>query len=290
MKNIYRTFATLALTGTLVSQSVLPAMAQVPTGTTEVKKELMLHVVNQDSMRASRAATIQQSRLSEIISKGDSLITTRVTALQGLLTRIQNDQRLSTSEKTSLTTDIQTTITNLQNLKVKLDADTDATTALSDSKSIITSYYIFAVYQPKQELLITLNSLQSTVATLQAVVPQLQTLITTYGAGKDTTQIQNSLNDISAQLATMSSSLSTDVTTVQGVSISSESTAHTTFMQVRSDITNTIRTGFSKIQQDLVVIKPLLRHLISAGNTSTASNSGTLKTTQTTAPATHSAY
>ncbi len=251
----------------LISQSVIPALAQTTSTVTSTEQAgnytLGAPKLVQDVNRmASKAAAVSQSRLTSIVARADTMITTRVTALQTLSTKVQNDSRLTDTEKTNLTTDIQNQISSLQTLKTKIDADTDATTALADTKQIITNYYIFAVYEPKTDMLIVLNNLNTVVTQLQATVPQLQNLITTYGQGKDTMQLQALVTDINNQLSTISTTLTSDTTTIEGVSISSESTAKATFAQVRSDVSTTIRTALNKIRTDISQMRPLFKTLI----------------------------
>ncbi len=279
--NNKKTFLSLIIGLSLISQSIVPALAQSTSTVTSTEQPGNYNlgasrlIQNVNNM-ASRAAAISQNRLNSIIARANSMIATRVTALQALSTRVENDPRLTTDEKTSLTTDIQNQISSLQTLKTKIDADTDATIALADTKQIITNYYIFAVYEPKTDMLIVLNNLKTVVIQLQAMVPQLQNLITTYGQGKNTTQLQALVTDINTQLGTINTSLNNDITTIEGVSISSESTAKATFTQVRSDVSTTIRTGMDKIRSDIIAMRPLFKELIFPSATQNNSSSSAM--------------
>ena len=144
------------------------------------------HAQNQ----ASRSAARQSTELQNVITRANSLIASRLSSLNSLMTRVQGDTRLSSDEKSSLTSEIQTDITGLTALQTKIDADTDVTTARSDTKTIITNYYIYAVFMPKMRLLITLNNLQTTTAYIQALETQLQSLVTTLQSqGKNISQL-----------------------------------------------------------------------------------------------------
>src|SRR6185312_5611489 len=111
---------------------------------------------------ASKAAERQDTQLAAIQKSADTMIENRITALNTLLSKIQNDTRLSADEKTTLTTNINTMIANLNALKAKIDADTDATTARADRKTIVTSYHVYATFEPSTRLLTIINNLQTT--------------------------------------------------------------------------------------------------------------------------------
>src|SRR5260221_5555613 len=64
-------------------------------------------------------------RITSLKTKADALITDRVTHLNTLLTRINAMAKLSATDKTSFTTEINTDISGLNALKIKIDADTD---------------------------------------------------------------------------------------------------------------------------------------------------------------------
>lgn len=254
----YPLLTTIAILGVFFIQTVEPVFAQEAASGKHLFNE-----VNHFQNQASHAAQTQQTDLQSIIKKADTLITSRISSLNTLSTRIQNDKRLSASEKNSLSSDIQTDMSGLTALKTKIDADTDATTARNDAKQIITNYYIYAVFEPKLRLLVTINNLQTATSNIQALIPHLQSLINTYKSqGKDVTQLQTLLNDISSQLQTINTTLTKDTTTVQGISVSSKSTAQTTFTQVRQDLAQIVRTDLAKIRSDFAQMRPLFKQII----------------------------
>lgn len=264
---------TAAITGIMLMQGITPAFAtQYTVGQKLVNATT--HLENQ----ASRAATRQSNKLQNIITRSNTLISNRLTSLNALSTRVQDDSRLSSSEKSSLSSNIQTDISGLTALKTKIDGDTDATTARADEKTIITSYYVYAAFEPKMRYLIVLNNLQLTTSTMQALVPQLQNLINTLkNQGSDTSQLQSLLNDISSQLQTINSTVSADITTVQNIPTTS-SPASGTWSKIKSDITQIVRADFAKIRSDFEQMRPLFKQLITA-KPGTPSSSGSATTT-----------
>jgi Zn-dependent M32 family carboxypeptidase len=266
----------VVLTSVLLAQSALPVAAQGISGNQAMKAAARLQ--NQ----ASRAAERQDVNLQAIITRADELATNRITSLNTLLARVQNDNRLSESEKTSLTTEIKNDITGLTNLKAKIDADTDVETARTDAKQIVTNYYIYTVFEPKMRLLITLNNLQTVTKNTQLLVPEIQKLVATYKTqGKDVSQLETLLANVSTQLTTISTAIATDITKVEGVSTADKSTAQTTFTAVRQDIEQTIKADFAKLRSDLEQMRPLFKQLIQ-GTDTTATPSASITETETT--------
>jgi hypothetical protein len=250
---------TATIVGILLVQGAMPVFAVNTIG----NGQGLVNQVNRETNQASKAANKQENNLQNIIARSNTLITNRITSLNSLSSRVQNDSRLSASEKSSLTSDIQTTISGLTALKTKIDADTDTTTARSDEKTIITSYYVYAAFEPKMRYLIVLNNLQTTTANLQALVPQLQNLIDTFKSnGDDVTQLQALLSDVSSQLQTINTTITADITKVQNVSTTS-SPAEGTFSSVRSDVTQVVKTGLAKIRADFEQMRPLFKQIVS---------------------------
>ncbi len=267
-KSTYFITTLLTIVGISLTQAVLPAFAQDTLG-----GQKLINQVNHMQNQASRSANKSANELKNIISHADTMIANRLTSLNTLLTRLQGDKRLSASEISSLTSDIQKNISGLTALKTKIDADTDVTTAHTDAKQIINNYYVYAVFEPKVRLLITLNNLQTVSLNVQALVPQLQNLINTFKSqGKDVSQLQPLLDDISTQLNTINTTLTSDITTVQNISTTTKRDP-STFSKVRQDISQLVKTGFAKIRSDFEKMLPLFRQII--GNHLTPTPSGT---------------
>lgn|GEM_PF-1517003 len=256
MKRLQILFTTGIVTTLLVTQGAIPASAY------DLGGKGVLTTANQWQNQASRAADRQQNELQNSIHRADTMITNRITTLNTLNTRLQNDSKLSSSEKSSLSADIQADITGLTTLKAKIDADTDLTTARADIKQIVTSYYVYALFEPKIRLLITLNNLQTATANVQALVPQIQNLINTLQShGKDVSALQSLLTDVSGQLQTITATLNSDLTTIQAVTTTSGD-PRSIFTKVRQDLAQIVRSGFAKIRSDFAQMRPLFHQLI----------------------------
>ncbi|MGH7245817.1 MAG: hypothetical protein ACREGI_02700 [Candidatus Levyibacteriota bacterium] len=228
------------------------------------------HIVNSLNRIASHEAERQTNELANIQKRGDTMISNRITSLNNLLTRINNDKRLSSDEKTSLASDIDTTISGLTTLKAKIDADTDATTARADVKSIVTSYRVYMIFEPKERYLVVINNLQTVETNIAGLLPNVQNLITEQkNARKDVTALENLYNDINTQISTISSTLTTDKSLVSAVSIQTTDPA-SVFTQVKQGI-QSVRADFEKIHQDFMQMRIDFRGLFGTTITTTPS-------------------
>ena len=226
--------------------------------------------------KASGAADRQSAELSRIQARANQMIQVRLTSLQNLLTRVQNDTKLSADEKTSFTNDINTAISGLTALKAKIDADSDVTTALADTKSIVTSYRIYVVFEPKTRLTLIIDNLQTTTNTLSDLNTKIQTLLDTLKSeGKNTTTSQNALTDAVSQVSAINALLTTDKSLLSGVNVGSTS-PESVFVQVRKDLA-TVRADLAKIRSDYASLREDIRIILPKGTVTTkpgeASNS-----------------
>ena len=99
--------------------------------------------------RAALREQKQQERVELRRDNADLEITRRLTGLNNLIVRINRLKHITAEQKAEFVGQINTEITNLQNLKTKIDADTDPTVLLADKKSIVQSYRVYVVFMPK---------------------------------------------------------------------------------------------------------------------------------------------
>lgn len=270
----------------IISIFVLTAFLIIPIISPVMAYQLGLKKLNNQAInwqnQASKEATNQQDRLVNIINKANTMISDRITSLNNLITKVQNDNNLSSSEKTSLISEIQTQITNLDTLKTKIDSDTDFTAALSDTKQIVTNYYVYAYFEPKTRLLIIINNLQTVTTNLQALVPQIQNLINNLKSqGKDVSSLQPLLDDISSQLQTIATTLTSDTTTLENTTMSNSN--QSTFVTIRQNLAQVVRSGFAKIRSDVGQMRPILKSLILPSSNKNATVSATPETSSSSA-------
>ena len=148
--------------------------------------------------KAARQAQAEQLRKE----RADQEIDRRIAALNELITRISGMKKLSDANKSSFVNQVQSEITNLTNLKSKIDADTDPQTLKTDKQSIIQSYRIFALFIPKIRILAAADRMDVTADKLSDLAQKLQGRIAqAQSDGKDVSSLQTALGNMQNKIA-----------------------------------------------------------------------------------------
>lgn len=225
--------------------SLVPVQALTYPRITKVEERL--------TVAPTKVAAREDTRLTTIKTTSDKMITDRIATLQQLLTHVTNDAHLSTADVTSFTNDINTNINSLQALKTKIDADTDVTTAQADRKSIVTSYRIYMIFDPKLRLMIAVDNLTATNQKLASLSANLTTLINNLQSqGKNVTALQTTLADMNAKLSDANTQLTNANTALKAITISQAGTQP--FTTVKQNLAN-VRADYVAIRQDLTKIR-----------------------------------
>lgn len=180
------------------------------------------------SSTTSTASTAgDQAKVKAIINRGDKEITRRLATLNTLSNKINGAVKLSSSNKSTLATEVSNEISGLTALKTKLDADTDLNTTKTDAQSIFGDYRVYALIVPKVKLVKTADDQQVAEDKLTSLVSKLQDRITTAKtAGKDVTDLQNTLNDMTAKTTAAQQTSSSVESSVIGLQPSDYNSNH----------------------------------------------------------------
>lgn len=215
--------------------------------------------------KTGKQQTKKGTNLTSAKSKAYQAINRRLAELNRLLQRIQNNQRLSSDDKASISSNIQSAIDGLTTLKSKIDSDNDLAALKSDVKQIISRYKVYDVIIPKTQLLITIDNLESVTTKIAAFTPKIQDFMNTLKSeGKDVTQLQSLLDDVNGRLTAINNQLSSDKTLVLGVTIST-SNPKSSFTQVRKDLA-TVRQNLAQVRHDFARMRSTFRIIITGGN------------------------
>ena len=154
---------------------------------------------------------------ARIVNRGDQEIVRRVTALNALLSRINAMQKLSADEKSSLSSDIQSQISALTNLRAKIFADeNNASNLKADIQSITDLYRIYRLVIPKGAILAAADRAMTIVGSMTTIGAKLQTRVTALGdsASASTT---SALADFNAKIADANTQAQAAVSEVSGL-------------------------------------------------------------------------
>ena len=230
----------------------------IPTVSAQFNVDKIREQINKEigrlEKKASTAADNQEKRLSKIKETAGKLIDKRVNDLNKLLTRIENDKKLSTEEKTTLKAGIQASIDGLAALKAKIQADTDIDTAKQDTKTIITSYYVYKIFIPKIRLSIAISTLEELSTNLSSLSNEIQNLIDTLkNEGKDVSSLEQLFDDMTSRIQAINTTLLNDKTKLASITLST-SDATPIFVEVRQDLAK-VRSEFAKIRYDIAQMR-----------------------------------
>ena len=167
------------------------------------------------ALTADAATTSSAANLAKVIAASDTAITTRITALNKLSTRVGEMKNVPASEVTSIAAEVQTETANLTTLKAKIDADTTVATARADAKTITGDYRIYALIIPQGSIVAASDRVSVIVGLMNAIQVKLQARITAaQTAGKNVTAMQASIADMTAKMTDATSQAQTAQTGV----------------------------------------------------------------------------
>lgn len=162
------------------------------------------------------SATIKTDTQSQkIITRSDTAIAARITALNDLSTRVSALKNVSATEKASIAADVQANIAGLTSLKAKIDGESDVATLQTDEKSILGSFRIYALVIPQGYIASSADRVDTITGMLTTISAKLQTRITTaQNAGKNVSAEVSLLADLNAKIADANTNASTAATAI----------------------------------------------------------------------------
>lgn len=156
--------------------------------------------------------------LTTIINAGNGEISRRLTTLNNLTSVINSAQYLTASDKSSLSSEVTTEVSDLTSLKTKLDAETTISAATADDTAVITEYRVYLLVVPQVYIVISADNQQSVEAALSKAATGFQSAITTaQNAGKNVTTLQSELSSLNSQVTAAQAISSNMETTVVGI-------------------------------------------------------------------------
>lgn len=242
----------------------------------ERKSAILTQAATRRESAASKAAERkdknQESRIENLRNRAVKEIERRVASMQQLITRIAALKKLSETQKTVLTTQVQTEIANLNALKAKIQADTDLATLQTDTKTIVSSYRVYALFIPKVHIL---SAAEGTIAASEKMMiayTELKTRAATAAtAGTDTTTIDQSLAAMLQSITEATSQANSAITTVTPLTPDGYPANRTSLNAARDDLKGARQNLHEAKQQGTSVLK-LLRLVPAVSITTTPLN------------------
>ncbi len=202
----------------------------------------------------------ETKQLKRIITVADKEIDRRTASLTDLGTRLQGLTQLSPQAKSSLSSDVQTQLTALGQLKAKIDADTDLATAKTDRQTVISSYRIFALIIPKYRIVAAADRMDSITSILATIGLKVQTRVDgDKTAGADVTAALATLADLQAKLNDAKTQYSN---ALQGIAPLQPDNGDKTLMASNTAALKAARALLKTAQADLVAARKDVQTLI----------------------------
>lgn len=191
----------------------------VLTQSAERKSAVLTQAAARKETSASKAAERKEQRqettLENLKKRSLSEIDRRLKSLSGIMTKITSLKKLSETQKSTLSTQVQTEITNLTALRAKIEADTDLETLKTDAKSIVSSYRIYALFIPKIHILTGAEATLSAIEKMSSAQAELNSRADAAAtAGADTTEIETLLTTMQALITSATTNVNAAITTV----------------------------------------------------------------------------
>lgn len=236
--------AAFAVTAALAAASVLPAMAaSAPSASSSAGSS------------AGACSGSVSAMLACIDQRATTAVSNRETALGQMISDVNNSKDIASSDKATLLGQLQADEFGLTTLLATIKGDTTVKQALADTATIVTSYRVYLLEQPKVHLVIAADTEGTIKSTLQSKLPSIQTAIDNSSASAaQKAAAQTAFNDCSTQLSAAQAASSGIVADVIYLLPSGYPGNQPTLVSAR-DQAQTARTDLGKCKTDIQTIR-----------------------------------
>ncbi len=147
-------------------------------------------------------ATVEAQRMANLKARADLEINRRIDSLNDLSIMLGSLKRLTATQKSEFSSQLEVVSSSLFNLKTKIDADTDFATLKTDVQAVVTSYRVYAFFMPQIRIISAADAMADSASKLTDLAAKLKTRIDTASTGgTDVTTMQASLDDMNAKIS-----------------------------------------------------------------------------------------
>ena len=253
------TLAALAIGGLLVIGAAAPAFAAQPSPLTP-------EVATGSGARAcsTQRTAAKDNSVAHLQALGDCEINRRLVTITTLQDHVSNPNGLTSGDRSALQSLLTADTTGLNNLKSKIDGETDATALRADIGTIVTGYRIYLLMVPMTAEVISADNEAAAVGRLTTVAGKLQDRIdAASGKGKNVSQAQADLDNITASLGQVNTSTLAGISAQLLALTPAGYNAGTAGPVLKADHTTLqgIRTSLNAARADAVACRAALRAL-----------------------------
>jgi hypothetical protein len=247
----------------LLSTAVVPAFAKnglvvhpvmVRNATQSAGEMKMTGDASPSGLQGGVKNKLSTDKAQHLQQKANKELTRRIESLQQLTDKINGAKKLSAAEKTTLTQNVQTEITNLTTLQTKIQGDTDLLTLQTDVQSIVKSYRVYALYMPQIQVMVAADRVVTIIDQMTTLHNKLQTRLTdAQTKGKNVTSLQTLLTDMQTKITDAQTQANSVVTTVSGLTPDGYPGNKTTLTSARKTL-QAVRLDLVAASQDALKI------------------------------------
>jgi hypothetical protein len=146
--------------------------------------------------------------LAAIQASAKTKTSARISSLNAAISKVTAAKDISSADRATILATLNSDVAGMNSVEAKIAADTSASTAAADYKTIFTSYRVYAVAIPQSRLAAAADRMTSTsIPRLTAAQTKLSAALAGKAASKSTPALQADLTDMSAQIAAATTAL-----------------------------------------------------------------------------------
>lgn len=226
----------------------------------------------QSLKNASNSAGINETALDNLRNRSLKEIERRISALNELVTKLSSLKRVTSAQKSTLSSLIQNEITNLNSLISRIETDADILTLKTDTKSIVTSHRIFALFMPQIRLLAAADALNNSAMKMSEFATKIETRINeASSSGQSTTELETLLSQMKTNISEAQTQADAVVAAVTPLTPDGYPANRTTLLAAKQNLQAGHQSLKKAAQSARQIIAKLL--IMSVGDNSTGENS-----------------
>lgn len=195
--------------------------------------------------------------LAAIQAKAKTATSDRETKLTAAIAKVTAAKGLTSSDRSTLLGRLNDDLVGMKSTEAKIAADTTASSAAADLKTVFTTYRVYAVALPQARVVSAVDRAESTgFARLASVESKLAADLSGKDAAKSTAALQADLADMKTQTAAAQSALS-------GVSAKAMSITPADY-NANHDVVSSIRSSVKTALADLKKARADRKAIVSA--------------------------
>lgn len=150
-----------------------------------------------------------QPGLAAIKAKAAAAISLRLSALNVAIPAVESNKWISSADEDTLLTTLNGDVSGLTALGSKIQSDTTATQAMSDYRTVFTSYRVFALALPQVRFAAACDDITNAILhRLNDAQSKLQSLLSGVDSSEDTPAVQAAMSDLANQISSITTATS----------------------------------------------------------------------------------